>query len=96
MRDRRPERAVGCAHRVDVDPLRVVRRAGEGVDPLLRHLDPRRRAELLADEVAQLGHAATDEAARIRASDSSLPSSSRLSYSPGETREPVTATRIGR
>ena len=32
---------------------------------------------------------------RMRASDSSRPSSSRLSYRPGEIREPVTATRRG-
>ena len=40
--------------------------------------------------------AAASAPARIRANDGSLPSSSRLSYRPGDTREPVTATRIGR
>ncbi len=95
MRDRRPERARGGSLAVDVDPLRVVGRGGEGVDPLLRDLDPTRRAELGADEVPQPAHDALAAPARMRASDSSRPSSSRLSYRPGETREPVTATRIG-
>src|SRR5215217_759042 len=39
-----------------------------------------------------LGHGYRE---RIRATDCSLPSSSRLSNSPGETLDPVTATRIG-
>ena len=35
MRDGRPERPLGGAHGVDVDPLRVVGRLREPVDPLL-------------------------------------------------------------
>jgi hypothetical protein len=63
VRDRRPERARCCALRVDVDPLRVVGRGGEAVDPLLRHLEPRGRAELGADEIGEGGHAAASSSA---------------------------------
>src|SRR5882672_10457535 len=51
-------RALG-ARRVDVDPLEVLDRAGEGIDALLRDLDPRRDADLLPDaglELADGGH----------------------------------------
>src|SRR5258706_2163451 len=34
---------------IDVDPLEVVDRLGEGVDALLRHLEPRRDGDFLAD-----------------------------------------------
>ena len=34
---------------IDVDPLEVVDRLGEGVDPLLRDLEPGRDADFLAD-----------------------------------------------
>ena len=40
MRDRRAERAVGGARRVDVDPLVVTRRVGEQVHLLLGDLVP--------------------------------------------------------
>ena len=44
MRDRRAERPRRGALGIDVDPLRIVGRRRERVDPLLRHLEPRRRA----------------------------------------------------
>ena len=52
VRDRRAERAVGGALRVDVDPLVVVGCVGERVDALLGHLEPVRRPELLAHQIA--------------------------------------------
>ena len=79
MGDRRAERSLGGALGVDVDPLRIVGRRCEGVDALLRHLDPRRRPELDADEVAEPAHCAASAPARSRVSDVSLPRSSRLS-----------------
>src|SRR5262249_55905188 len=92
VRDGRAERAGGGALRVGVDPLRIVRRRGESIDSGLGDLDPRSRPELRADELAEVGHAA----ARSRSSVFSRPSSSMLSYRPGDTRDPVTATLIGR
>src|SRR5258708_3713544 len=49
--------AVGRAFRalaVDMDPLEVVDRLGEGVDALLRDIEPRRDADLLADALLEL------------------------------------------
>ena len=40
VRDRRPERSLGRAYRIDVDPLMVVGRVREGVDALLGDLEP--------------------------------------------------------
>src|SRR5205823_2330875 len=51
-------RALG-ARGIDMDPLEVLDRLGEGVDALLRDLDPRRDADFLADtrlEAADSGH----------------------------------------
>src|SRR6185295_4601551 len=45
-------RACG-ARPVDMDPLEVVDRLGEGVDALLRDLDPGRDRDLLADAVLE-------------------------------------------
>ena len=53
------------------------------------------RPEFAPHELAVVAHA-TEAAARRRSSEVSRPRSSRLSYSPGDTRDPVTATRIGR
>ena len=46
MSDRRAERPGRGTLGVDVDPLVVAGRLGERVDLLLRHVDPRGRAEL--------------------------------------------------
>ena len=94
VRDRRPERARDGALAIDVDPLRVVGGDRERVDPLLGDVDPPGGAELDADEIAERAHEALATPERMRASDSSRPRSSRLSYRPGETRDPVTATRM--
>src|SRR5438874_6422740 len=51
-------RALG-ARRIDVDPLEILDRLGEGIDAFLRDLDPRRDADLLPDaglELADGGH----------------------------------------
>src|SRR5436305_11362177 len=50
-------RALG-ARRIDVDPLEILDRPGEGVDALLRDLDPRRDADLLPDAGLELADAA--------------------------------------
>ena len=62
MRDRRPEWACGRLLGVGVDPLRVVRRVRELVDPRLLDLAPR-RDELLADQV--LDYQRTTAAAQV-------------------------------
>ena len=51
MRDGRPERPFGSALGIGVDPLRIVGRLRERVDPRLRNLDPRGRPELDAEEI---------------------------------------------
>ena len=48
MPDRRAEWAFLGALGIDVDPLVVAGRLGEGVDLLLRDLDPARRPEHIA------------------------------------------------
>ena len=96
MGDRRAERSRRRSLRVGVDPLEIIGRRRKRVDPLLRHLEPRGRPQLDADKAVERAHATIRPPARMRASDVSLPRSSRLSYRPGETRDPVTATRIGR
>src|SRR3546814_13861423 len=54
MRDWSPERALPLgALDVDVDPLMVVGRVGETVDPVLSDLDPVRRSQRAADEVPE-------------------------------------------
>src|SRR5215208_2402898 len=61
MGDRAAEGRALRARRIDVDPLEIPDRLGEGVDALLRDLDPRRDADLLADarlEAANGGHCA--------------------------------------
>ena len=55
VRDGAAEGRAFRARRVDVDPLEVVDRLGEGVDALLRHLDPGRDADLLADAASSSG-----------------------------------------
>jgi hypothetical protein len=55
VRDRRAERPGLGALGVEVDPLVVVGRVGEEPDPLLRHGDPVADADLLADQVLELG-----------------------------------------
>ena len=62
MRDRRPERP-GCSGLgVGVDPLRVVRRVGELVDPLLRD-DAPLGEEVLPDQI--LDHHLITDAAQV-------------------------------
>src|SRR3954463_16332811 len=86
MRDRAAERRIPGALAIDVDPLEVVDRLGEGVDALLRDLEPGRDADFLADAVLQVlqrRHAAAPSAmaramrlrtagSRTRASSSGL------------------------
>src|SRR5436190_5299874 len=55
VRDRRAERTGLRALDVDVNPLVVVGGVGEELDPLLRHGDPVADADVLADELLQLG-----------------------------------------
>ena len=62
MRDRRPERPCRRLLGVGVDPLRVVGRVRELVDPRLLDLAPR-RDELLPDQV--LDHHRTTAAAQV-------------------------------
>ena len=96
MRDRRRRRARRRHAAVDVDPLRVLRRRGERVDPLLGDLDPATSARARRPTRSRALRPCDAAAARDASSDVSRPRSSRLSYSPGDTRDPVTATRIGR
>jgi len=42
---------------IDVDPLEILDRPGEGVDALLRDLDPGRDGDFLADAGFQLAYA---------------------------------------
>src|SRR5688572_30339840 len=49
VRDGAAERRAFRPLAIDVDPLEVVDRPGEGVDALLAHLDPGRDADLLAE-----------------------------------------------
>ncbi len=81
--DGRAERPRRCALRVGVDPLGVIGRRRKRIDPLLRHVEPRGRPELDTDKVFEHAHPAIRPPARMRASDVSLPRSSRLSYRPG-------------
>jgi hypothetical protein len=53
VRDGAAEGAGGGPLGIDMDPLRVVCRAGELVDALLRDRKPASRTELRADEVGQ-------------------------------------------
>ena len=55
MGDGAAERAVRGALEVDVDPLVVTGRLGEGVDALLLHDQPGARAQLGADGTFDLG-----------------------------------------
>ena len=64
MRDRRPERALGGAVGVDVNPLGISGRSREAVDPLLRHVDPGRGAELGPGKVDDV-HAGIESRLRL-------------------------------
>ena len=56
MRDCAAERAAGRALGVHVDPLVVVGRVGESVDPVLLDPAPRRRTQVQFGDVGELGH----------------------------------------
>src|SRR5205814_9131871 len=59
VRDGAAEGGALRARRIDMDPLEVLDRLGEGIDALLRDLDPRRDADLLPDaglELADRAH----------------------------------------
>lgn len=60
MRDGAAERAARRALGVHVDPLVVVGRVGEGVNPVLLHPAPRRRTKVQLDDVRELGHGQFD------------------------------------
>src|SRR5213075_1397102 len=53
MRDRAAERRIPGALAIDVDPLEVVDRLREGIDALLRDLEPGRDADFLADTLLE-------------------------------------------
>jgi p-hydroxybenzoate 3-monooxygenase len=61
VRDGTAERAVLRPLDVDVDPLMVVSRVGEGVDALLRHLEPAAVAQVLAEPGAKFLKAVDDD-----------------------------------
>src|SRR4051794_14028797 len=56
MGDRAAELGIFCPLTIDVDPLVVVDRLGEGVDALLGDLDPWRDADFLADAPLELAN----------------------------------------
>ena len=56
MRDRGLERRFGCGARgIDVNPLAIVGRLGEPIDPLLCDLNPVADGDLLTEAIAQGG-----------------------------------------
>ena len=57
MGDRPAERGVGRPLRVDVDPLAVLGRGGEGVDALLGDGEPVGQADLAAEHGLELARA---------------------------------------
>src|SRR6478736_6204152 len=95
VRDGAAERRALRALAIDVDPLEVVDRLGEGVDALLRDLDPGRNADFLADALREAADAqgrhlptpcAIERAMRARTSGSSMRTSSlRLTMTPAST-----------